>query len=133
MRPQTFLMFLARITIMRLRESPSWLMSVGQKNEAARVLEHIASINGLSYEAGDLEDGVADPPGTPNSQYPPPSTSLRERDDAPSDLSLKPQIHLDSNLGSALHHRFSLLLKDPMRSTTILTWSVWTLVSAAYT
>lgn len=111
-------MWLARVVLFRLRESPSWLVSVGRRDEAADVLSQIAEVNGQSHNftASHLECGESDPAKMHDS-YPPP-----QADEPPAE-----------HWRTALQNRLSILLQHPMRTTTILVWAIWTLVAAAYT
>lgn len=125
-------MFLARVFMFRLRESPSWLVSVGRHEDAYQVLSQIADVNGtpVDLSSGRVEEGEGVASDSPKISYPPSPS----REDLQHDSPQKVEHMLpDTDGRNALFIRLDVLLKPPMRTTTILVWAIWGVAAAAYT
>src|SRR5437764_9288744 len=119
-------MLLCRILFFRLQESPKYLISRNRKHDAVLVLRKIAKING-----NDMKIQISDfstPANTTDSR----STSFPFPKYPKVEFISDPILYIKYKLSPKLNIVMSLFTRKWF-ATTILVWSIWTLVSFAYT
>lgn len=128
----TLVFLFCRFFLFKLHESPKYLVTSGQQQQAVDVLQSISDHNGSAFniQLGDVND-------KPTMQYQP----VRDQDiedvnefeqafqsdkvsEGPQDWRRTLQDYSD---------RISALLQPKHRKTTLLIWSMWFSVSAGYT
>ncbi|RKP07436.1 major facilitator superfamily domain-containing protein [Thamnocephalis sphaerospora] len=134
-------MFLARILLFRLQETPKYLLAHGKHQETVQVLRVIAQVNRSSVEV-TLDDLPV--------QYTPITAEKTSEADAKSGGSPDEDGVLDGNSGAddltrmraspteRLRRLFSLDALRPLFSqalirTTLLIWAIWVFVALSYT
>ncbi|KZT02036.1 MFS general substrate transporter [Laetiporus sulphureus 93-53] len=103
----TLAMFVARLTYLKLHESPRYLVHAGRQKDAVEVLQSIAQFNGeaISLSVDDVQDGTA-----------------------------PPHRHLADTFSiGALSDRITLALAPEWRRTTVLVWIIWFGMSLSFT
>ncbi|CAK5273982.1 unnamed protein product [Mycena citricolor] len=129
----TLVMFIGRILLFRLHESPRYLVHAGRPSEALEALQMIALYNGSSNLAGDLKlENVEDlsvqssdsAPTIRNGGYEP----------IPDDIDFAESgKDAEGNWIQRWISRVKLVLTPQWRRTSLLVWGAWCGMSLAYT
>ncbi|MBW0521064.1 hypothetical protein O181_060779 [Austropuccinia psidii MF-1] len=133
----TFIMFICRVTLFTLKESPKYLMSVGRTTDAVLAVKLISAQNGseLIISEADVEDNAPEVVTTLQPQYH--ALGDHSINSLSSVYSLVGIIanwrDLSFNQVKNLQERIEMLLVPDLRLTTILVWGIWMMVSFAYT
>lgn len=130
---QTFGMLFCRTILFTIHESPAWLIGVGRCEEALTHIQAIARANGkdLTLTIDDVKDleGEAEPMEQRNYDG--------SRPNSPQVYTEKLRIPLVPAFAqpavSEYVAKMEKLFARDWRLTTILVWSIWGIVSAAYT
>ena len=112
----------------------SQLVTAGQTEEAVQVLQHIADHNGsaFNFAISDVDDGKAEPNSRLSKDY----SRLENGEEEDTDNLKLSQDVSEAGWRRTLQDytdRISCLLEPRYRTMTLLVWSIWFTVSAAYT
>lgn len=151
----TFVMLICRTFFFKLRESPSWLVQANRPLEALVVLQQINDVNGSEFDF-KIEDVGGSSAATPrkSTNVSPEGSFMEGREPLLSPQPKEEDVDaIEKGVGgekempawlarlpaplaetvSMSQERIEELFVPNWRMTTILVWSIWTLVSAGYT
>lgn len=139
----TLMMFTCRVTLFHIAESPKFLISKGRPADAITVLELISAQNGtqLTITEADVDDGLSNETGVDPGEYSQLQDSLPTHNGDPRPLFTSTPLGNLSEAGKEQIRRgtanfklqLQLLMSPELQTTTILIWSIWAVVSFAYT
>lgn len=144
----TVIFFLCRLLFFRLHESPKYLVTAGQDQEAVDVLQYISDHNGsaFNFQLADVEDGAQNKSSirltssayqrleSGETEETDPQRADAKRQISESDVAVLPETGQGwRRTLQDYSDRISALLEPRLRKTTLIVWILWFSVSAAYT
>ncbi|CAG8477872.1 12970_t:CDS:2 [Dentiscutata heterogama] len=129
----TFLMLIGRVLFFGLKESPKFLLASNRHHEAVIVLRDIAHINGreISVDASDLSTSDENPPRVSISMTYPPAKIHSNKHYNYKDFFVDPMYFIKRRVSSKRQDMAPLFTPKWIK-TTILVWTIWSIVSMAY-
>ncbi|CAG8662872.1 14746_t:CDS:2 [Gigaspora margarita] len=123
----------SRVLFFGLKESPKFLMARNRHNEAAIVLRDIAHINGreISVDANDLSTSDENPPRVSISMTYPPVKILSNSHYRYKGFFVDPMYFIKNRISSK-RRDIAPLFTPKWIKTTILVWTIWSVVSMAF-